>query len=83
MKHRELQFLFRQDEAKWTENLLIKKREAKEVNAKLKAKFEALINSSMSMLGEIAPPKIKFTLRKLPMWGEQVTHEKINFEWST
>ena len=37
----------------------------------------------MSMLGKIAPPKRKFTLRKLPMWGEQVTPDKINFEWPT
>ena len=40
------------------------------------AKLEAFINSSMSKFSEIAPPKTKFTPRKLPMWGEQVTLEK-------
>ena len=35
------------------------------------------------MLNEIEAPKPKFTLRKLPMWGQQVTLDKIDFEWPT
>ena len=38
---------------------------------------------SMNIFNEIEAPKPKFTLRKLPMWGEQVTPDEINFEWPT
>ena len=28
-------------------------------------------------------PQFKYTLRKVPYWGERVTARKINFEWPT
>ena len=47
------------------------------------AKLEALMSSPINIFNEIQPPVIKYTLRKLPMWGEKVTPDMINFQWPT
>ena len=33
--------------------------------------------------GLIGGSESRFTLKKLPMWGEQVAADAINFEWPT
>ena len=46
--------------------------------SKQQKKLEALLNPLMIVI-----KRPRFTLRKLPMWGEQVAVNQIDFEWPT
>lgn len=36
------------------------------------------------LMGEFIPkPKYRYVLRKLPLWGDQVADDELNFEWPT
>ena len=93
IKHVQLENLMRQDEAHWAENLEIIKRQAQEIQDEIKTflaqqqeQLQSMINRSLSMSrvsSAIAVIKPKFTLRKLPMWGQQVHADQINFDWPT
>lgn len=41
------------------------------------------MNGSMSMYTEPVVQKPKFTLRRLPMWGEKLPESEVNMEWPT
>ena len=68
--------LFRQDEVHWVNNLEITKREANNIKEELRAfleeqnqKLAALINRSIKFSA-----KPKFSLRKLPFWGQECSN---------
>lgn len=90
MNYRHLNEMLREDEIKWALNLETKKGVADQVNQELKtllerqkAAIDAFMKRSMSMYTPVGQSEAKFTLKKLPMWGEQAAAHEINFEWPT
>ena len=86
LKHRELEDIFRQDEHQLAENIEVSKREADEIKKEIREFLEKQRQGLQAIIDKrmrLQTPSPKFKLRKLPMWGEQVTDENINFEWPT
>ena len=86
IRHRDFEQLLTKDELKWAENLETKRQEASLIEEKLKtmlerqkAEIDALLMGSLSMYMPTTPTQV--TLKKLPMWGEKVAADAINFEW--
>ena len=85
IKSDRLQELLNSDETKWIDNNELIKKKALEIASQL-SKFvekqkEELNRMMKYSLSKLVPRKSK--LKKLPMWGEQVKEDQIDFEWPT
>lgn len=72
--------LLSKDEDHWRVNL----REARDTLATYKSNLQALLlrqTAEIESMLQMDTSDRKYSLRKLALWGEQVSTEEINFEW--
>ena len=86
---KELEPVLKIDETHWAENFKKTKKESSDIklrlDALLKRQMEELareLNAPQSMQDIVpAPRSRRFSLRRLPMFGEQIDESMINFKW--
>ena len=76
-----------QDEAHWGKNLELTIRDAEELQDKIAGMFEKFQKSLSETLNVKRVPKpakqLKYSLKKLPMWGDVYDLKEVDFEWPT
>ena len=75
--------LLDKDEKKWEDNL----EQTQKGLEKMTEKLQLMLVQQEVMLAKVLNPaqfiKKKLVLKRLPMWGEQVDDDKIDFQWPT
>ena len=89
IRHQDLEDLFRQDDAFWTKNLQKAQTTSQEIQQQLQAILERSQQEMQALMMlqtqgiSAAAQRSNRVIRRMPMWGQKVEENAINFSWPT